>query len=69
MKWFLNAKAFIATSYVLFLGSIIGFLLGITGIYPQGEPPVVLAISWLALVFSAYGNIISATVNKKIDKG
>lgn len=66
----MNAQQFfILSSYTLLVLSIIGFFLGVFGVWPKGEPKVILAISWLALVFSAFGNIISAQVNKKVDNG
>lgn len=61
------AKLFIVTSYGLLLFSFIGFFLGVFGIFPKDEPVVILAISWLALIFTAFGNIVSAIVNKKVE--
>lgn len=57
-------KAFVVVSYVFLIFSVVGFFLGVFGIYPKGEPIIILSISWLALVFSSYGNIISSRIKK-----
>lgn len=63
----LSIRAFIICSYGMMLFSVVGLVIGVVGIYPKHEPKVILAISWLALLFSAYGNIISSQVNKKVE--
>jgi hypothetical membrane protein len=62
------SKLFLITSYGLLIFSTVGFFLGVLGIFPKDEPVVILAISWLALIFTSFGNIVSAIVNKKVDK-
>lgn len=51
----------------------IAMLVGCLGIWPiacntfaKDEPPFILALSVLALAYSAYGNIISSLVNKEV---
>lgn len=64
MKWLFSDRAFVIASYVFLIFSMIGFTFGILQIYPKGEPAVILGISWLALVFSSYGNIISSKIKR-----
>jgi hypothetical protein len=66
MKWFFSNKALIIVSYTMMLGGLIGLILGLLKILAKEEPPIVLAISWLALVFAGYGNILTAVINKNM---
>lgn len=68
MKWLFSTKALIIVSYAMMLGGLIGLILGLFKIVAKDEPPIVLAISWLALVFAGYGNILTSIVNRKVEK-
>lgn len=46
--------------------NVVLFLTGVIGV--ESLILVTLILSWLALTFSAYGNVISAQVNKKVEK-
>ena len=56
----------IVFSWILFLGSLIGWPVSQLT-FARSEPPTILALSWLAIVVSAMGNLIVAYVNKRVD--
>lgn len=68
----LSQAAFIQTSYVMMAVSVVGMVLNValylTHIISVADLILVtLVLSWLALMFAGYGNIISAQVNKKVE--
>lgn len=72
LKKLLSQKAFIQTSYYMMGVSVVGMILNVTlyifhVIDSKALILVTLILSWLALTFAAYGNIISAQVNKKVE--
>lgn len=68
----LSQKVFIRTSYWMMAVSVVGMVVNVALylikiITVADLILVTLVLSWLALMFSAYGNVISAQVNKKVE--
>lgn len=68
----LSQSAFIQTSYIMMGVSVVGMVLNValylTHVITVADLILVtLVLSWLALMFAGYGNIISAQVNKKVE--
>lgn len=68
----MSQRAFIVASYAMMAVSVVGMVINLVLyqtkiIDTAGLIEVTLILSWLALTFSAYGNIISAQVNKKVE--
>lgn len=72
MNKMFSQEAFIKTSYYMLGISIVGMIINVALyishiIDSKALILVTLILSWLALTFSAYGNIISSQVNKKVE--
>lgn len=57
----------IALAWVLLIFSLIGWPTSILW-WATSEPPAILSLSWLALVYGAVGTIFTAKVNRKVDE-
>lgn len=60
------------TSYIMIAISVVGMAINValylTKVITEADLILVtLVLSWLALTFAAYGNIISAQVNRKVE--
>jgi len=68
MKKYLT-KSFLAVSIGMMMIGLTADVLVWLGLIAQEEPPLVVHLSTFALIFSGYGNIITAIVNKEVKEG
>lgn len=68
MNVILNPTAYMVISWCLFWGGWIGWPLTALTI-ARAEPPVVLGISWAALIYAAYGALGVSRLNKEVSTG
>jgi hypothetical protein len=54
-------------AWIIILGSLIGWPVSAFTV-AKGEPPILLAISWLALTFGGYGALVAAIADKHARK-
>lgn len=66
MKWAANPKVQVGLSIAIIVGSLIGWPVSALSVAKE-EPQIILAISWLALIFSGYSSLVAALVDKKLD--
>lgn len=69
MDFLLSPKAFILVSYAMIAGGILVDALAWFKVIAATEPPLVVHLSTFALIFSGYGNVISAQINRKVEEG
>lgn len=58
-RWFLRANV------ALLIGACIGWPLSQLTV-ARGEPPFILGLSWLAIVMSCWGNVLTAGVKSDV---
>lgn len=68
MKFLLHPRAFVLTSYGMIIIGLTLDILAWCKLIAANEPPLVVHLSTFALIFSGYGNIISAQINKKVEE-
>lgn len=61
----LSPKAQVRTAWLFIIFSIVGWPISALTV-ARAEPPVILAISWLALLFSGYSSLVAARADKHI---
>lgn len=54
-------------AWTIIIGSLIGWPISAFTV-AKGEPPILLAISWLALTFGGYGALVAAIADKHARK-
>ncbi len=65
MKWL--ARIFVIISVLMMIGGITVDALAWMGKLAAEEPPVVVHLSTAALIFSGFGNVVTAVMTKKLD--
>lgn len=60
-------KSFLIISILMMAGGLAVDILVWLKLIAQDEPPLVVHLSTFALIFSGYGNVVSAVLNKKMD--
>lgn len=65
MRW-IN-YLFLTISILMMVGGIVVDIMVWLKMIAPDEPPLVLHLSTAALIFSGFGNIVSAVVNKRLD--
>lgn len=65
----LLTKSFLAISILMVVGGITVDVLVWMKLIAEDEPPLVVHLSTFALIFSGYGNVITAVVNKEMNDG
>lgn len=68
MRWLFSPKALIVGSCLMMLAGLSLDALVWLHLIAKNEPRLVLHLSTWALIFSAYGNILMAKVNKEVKK-
>jgi uncharacterized membrane protein YfcA len=58
----------VALAWILLIGSLIGWPLSLIW-WAKHEPPFVLSLSWLALVFTAWDIVKTSRVHKDAETG
>lgn len=59
VRWFIWMNALILA------GCLVGWPLSQLTV-ARGEPPFILGLSWMALILSAWGNLLTATVKSDV---
>lgn len=60
----LKVRLYVGLSWVLFIGSLIGWPLSQLT-FASDEPPLILGLSWLAIIVTAIGVIVTADIRKE----
>lgn len=65
MNAILSPKSLLIVAWSFLVCSLIGWPASAVSV-ARDEPPVILAISWLALALTAFDIVVSSTVNKEV---
>jgi len=65
MNDILSTKAQLVISWICLVVALVGWPVSALT-WARDEPAFILGLSWLALVLTSYGNIVSAQVNKEV---
>lgn len=68
MKFLFSTQALLVISWAFLVLGLAGMILSQLRLVGEGEPLFVLQLSWLAITATGYGNIVSALINKKVEK-
>jgi hypothetical protein len=64
----LKVRVYVSLSWALFCGGIVAWPVS-QFTFAKDEPPLILALSWLAIIVAALGVIVSADVRREQDNG
>jgi hypothetical protein len=59
------ARIQLALAWIMLVGSVAGLIASLAGVVGQDEPRLVLALSWIALIYAAFTAIFAAGVRRK----